>query len=56
MSRIPVSEEELVAHCAGRLARFKVPGRVVFLDELPRSGMDKVLKQELAALVTEVRA
>ncbi len=48
--------EELVAHCAERLARFKVPSRVVFLDELPRSGMDKVLKQELAALVAEVRA
>jgi fatty-acyl-CoA synthase len=50
------SGEELVAHCAERLARFKVPSRVVFLDELPRSGMDKVLKQELAALVVEVRA
>ena len=50
------SGEELVGHCAERLERFKVPSRVVFLDELPRSGMDKVLKQELAALVAEVRA
>jgi fatty-acyl-CoA synthase len=50
------SAEELVAHCSERLARFKVPSRVVFLDELPRSGMNKVRKDELAALVAEVRA
>ncbi|MGE5690159.1 MAG: acyl-CoA synthetase [Pseudomonadota bacterium] len=50
------AEEELVAHCGERLARFKVPSRVVFLDALPRSGMDKVLKQELAALLEGVRA
>ena len=50
------SAEELLGHCAERLARFKVPSRVVFLDELPRSGMGKVRKDELAALVEEVRA
>ena len=32
-----------------RLARFKVPASVRFLDELPRSGMNKVLKDELRA-------
>ena len=26
------------AHCRGRLARFKVPAQVVFVDELPRIG------------------
>ena len=50
------SADELLGHCAERLARFKVPSRVVFLDELPRSGMGKVRKDELAALVEEVRA
>ena len=50
------AEEELVAHCGERLARFKVPSRVVFLDALPRSGMNKVQKQELAALLEGVRA
>jgi fatty-acyl-CoA synthase len=51
-----LTADELVAHCGERLARFKVPSRVVLLDELPRSGMDKVLKDELAALAAEVRA
>jgi fatty-acyl-CoA synthase len=46
---LTVSEEELLAHCRDRLARYKVPRGVRFLDELPRSAMNKVLKDELAA-------
>jgi fatty-acyl-CoA synthase len=42
-----LSEDEIVAACRERLARFKVPASVRFLDELPRSGMNKVLKDEL---------
>lgn len=44
-------EEALLAWCRGRLARFKVPKEVRFLDVLPRSGMDKVLKDDLRALL-----
>jgi long-chain acyl-CoA synthetase len=32
-----VSEQDVVAHCRVRLARFKVPAQVVFVDELPRT-------------------
>ncbi|HEU0304279.1 MAG TPA: long-chain fatty acid--CoA ligase [Gaiellaceae bacterium] len=42
-----VSEQDLVDHCRGLLASFKVPREVRFLDSLPRSAMDKVLKSEL---------
>jgi fatty-acyl-CoA synthase len=45
------SEEELLAHCRARLAKFKVPKGVRLLDELPRSAMGKVLKDELRDLV-----
>jgi fatty-acyl-CoA synthase len=41
------SEEELLAHLDGRIARFKKPKSVVFVDSLPRGGAGKVLKQEL---------
>jgi fatty-acyl-CoA synthase len=44
-----VDAEELLAHCRARLARFKVPKAVRFVDVLPRSGMNKVLKDELRA-------
>ena len=46
-------EEELLEHCRARLARFKVPRGVRFLDELPRSGMGKVLKDELRGLIVK---
>jgi fatty-acyl-CoA synthase len=46
------SEAELLAHCRDRLAGFKVPKRVRFLDALPMSAMNKVLKDELRALET----
>jgi fatty-acyl-CoA synthase len=49
--REQVSEEELVEHCRERLARFKVPKAFRFVDALPRSGMNKVLKDELRVRV-----
>jgi fatty-acyl-CoA synthase len=41
--------QDLIAFCDGRLARFKIPKRVVFVDVLPRNAMGKVLKNELRA-------
>ena len=41
--------EELRDWCARRLASFKVPRDVRFVDELPRSAMGKLLKDELRA-------
>jgi acyl-CoA synthetase (AMP-forming)/AMP-acid ligase II len=41
------SAEELIEHCRGQLAKFKVPADVTFLDELPRNPSGKVLKREL---------
>ncbi len=42
-----VGEEELIVFLADRLARYKVPRRVAFLDSLPISGAGKILKREL---------
>jgi acyl-CoA synthetase (AMP-forming)/AMP-acid ligase II len=41
--------DELVSHCRGQLAKFKVPKDVTFLDALPRNPSGKVLKRELRA-------
>jgi fatty-acyl-CoA synthase len=40
-------EEELLEWCRSRLARFKVPKEIRFVSALPRSAMNKVLKDEL---------
>ena len=45
------SEDELREWVAGRLAKFKVPVRVVFVeDTLPRNANGKILKRDLGAL------
>jgi fatty-acyl-CoA synthase len=43
-----VTDEELIAFCADRLARFKVPRSVRFVPEIPRNGLGKIQKQLLA--------
>lgn len=40
-----VSEEEVMAHMASHVARYKLPRQVVFWDALPKSGYGKVPKQ-----------
>jgi len=37
----------MIHFCATRLAAFKVPQVVEFLDEIPRSPLGKVLRKEL---------
>jgi len=41
------TEDELLAFCRDRLARYKVPKRVFFADALPYSPYGKVMKAEL---------
>jgi fatty-acyl-CoA synthase len=53
VAKEPVSDEVLLEHCRERLAKFKVPKRVRFVDALPMSAMNKVLKDELRALDTQ---
>ncbi|MET7876652.1 AMP-binding protein [Micromonospora sp. DT68] len=43
----PVTSEELLAHCARNLARFKCPTAVEFVDALPHSAIGKVRKIQL---------
>jgi acyl-CoA synthetase (AMP-forming)/AMP-acid ligase II len=42
-----VTEAELVAHCAERLAKYKVPAQFRLVDALPVNASGKVLKREL---------
>jgi fatty-acyl-CoA synthase len=50
-----VSEEELIAHCYERLARFKVPKTIVF-GPLPRTSTGKVQKFILRERVRSIEA
>lgn len=46
-----LSDEELHGHLDGRLARFKLPRRVLRVDALPRTALGKLQRHALAALV-----
>jgi fatty-acyl-CoA synthase len=41
------TSEELIQHCAGRLADYKLPKRVIWVDEIPRNAGGKALKRLL---------
>jgi acyl-CoA synthetase (AMP-forming)/AMP-acid ligase II len=45
--------QALIEHCRTRLAGYKKPKHVFFVDALPRNSTGKVLKNELRALAAE---
>ena len=54
-STADVSADELIEWCRTRIAGFKKPKRVVFVDELPKNAYGKVLRREVRdRLVTGV--
>ncbi|HYB27446.1 MAG TPA: AMP-binding protein [Solirubrobacteraceae bacterium] len=44
---LEVAPDELRAHCAGRLAGFKVPKEIAFAEQLPRTQSGKLLRRQL---------
>jgi fatty-acyl-CoA synthase len=42
-----VSADEIINHLKDSLAKYKIPKRVVFIDQLPRNAAGKVLKNRL---------
>lgn len=46
-----LAEAEVLTHCRTRLAGFKVPDRIYFAAELPRTASGKVLKRELRTMI-----
>lgn len=47
------TEEELIAFLQERLARYKVPKRVIFMESLPISAAGKILKRELRQMFVQ---
>jgi long-chain acyl-CoA synthetase len=42
--------ETIIAHCREHLAAYKVPSSIIFVDELPKSPIGKILRRELRQL------
>lgn len=50
------TREELIEFQGTKLANYEVARRIVFVDELPKTTVGKVLRRELAKLASEVEA
>lgn len=53
--RTPVSVEDLQRYCQERIGSLKVPEQVVFVEDLPRNAMGKVVRRELKMQLAEGR-
>ena len=42
-----MDEAAVIAHCRGKLASFKIPHHVVFVDDFPMTASGKIRKVEL---------
>jgi acyl-CoA synthetase (AMP-forming)/AMP-acid ligase II len=50
------SEADIVRHCTDSLAGYKLPRRIIFVDELPKGTTGKVQKSELVELESRGRS
>ncbi|MMZ55358.1 Long-chain-fatty-acid--CoA ligase [compost metagenome] len=46
-----LTEEELRAYCSRELAKYKVPHKIVFIEELPKNTTGKILRRALRDMV-----
>jgi fatty-acyl-CoA synthase len=49
VARSPITADDILAHLTGRIAKYKIPRDVEFVDELPRTASGKVRKSDLRA-------
>jgi len=42
-----LTKEEVISYCREKLAAYKVPKEIEFIDELPKSAIGKILRREL---------
>ena len=48
---VSLQAEDIIAHCRERLTGYKVPKQIVFMDQLPKSTVGKILRAELRKLI-----
>ena len=50
---LALTEAQVLAHCRTLLTGYKLPSRVVFRDELPKTPVGKILRRDLRREVLE---
>lgn len=49
-----LTEEEVTGYCRGKIARFKIPRHIFFVDEFPITANGKVQKFRLTEMASEI--
>ena len=52
---VEITEEAMRTFCRERLAHYKCPARIYFVEQLPRNAANKLLRRELAEWLSSVR-
>ncbi len=42
-----ISEEEIIGHCKSNLANYKIPNKIIFMDEFPMTSSNKIQKYKI---------
>ena len=50
---VEVTEKELIQYCRENLAAYKAPRKIFFIEELPKSGVGKILRRDLKTRAAE---
>jgi len=50
-----VTPDSVVAHCEARLARFKIPRFIAYVDDFPRTPSNKIAKNKLVEAAADLR-
>jgi long-chain acyl-CoA synthetase len=48
-----LTDTDIVDHCRGRIGGYKIPRKMAFVEELPKSAMGKILKTEIRKIYGE---
>ncbi|MGB2107572.1 MAG: class I adenylate-forming enzyme family protein, partial [Candidatus Puniceispirillum sp.] len=51
--RPPISKQHILDYFDGKLARYKIPKDVVFVDALPRNSLGKIVTDKIADLIAK---
>jgi len=50
---VMLTDTDIVDHCRGRIGGYKIPRKMAFVEELPKSAMGKILKTEIRKIYGE---
>lgn len=50
----PITEKDIFDYCKDRLAKYKIPQQIYFIDEIPRNAAKKILRGELRAKLNQI--